>query len=366
MNKVVLIGKIEKKPEFGHSADGPIANLRVATHESYTDRNGNKVDRTEWHLVITQLRGGWETETICRDYLKKDSFVFVEGRLQTHKWQNKHGQNERVTVVKASRVQFLNGWELESVPSEFKTPEFCLIAIQQNGLELRHVPSELITQKMCLAAVQRNGLALEYVPEKYITPEICLVSVLNGGELEIVPEEFKTPEMCLAALTRDCNWTCQFVPESFLQNLEFCRSVVQLDSWSSTDVYVQWTPTLYIAAILQHSFSLEYIPDEAKRRPECYISAVQQDGFPLRYVPNEFRTQELCLDAVKTNPQAFRYVPEKFQEGVYNAIMQQSQDDNYDFARLKQEWGDALIREETRGLDNIHDSFYAMSGYPWD
>ena len=105
MNKVMLIGRLGKDPELRYAANGsPIANLRIATDESYTDHDGNKVDRTEWHTVVVFRR---QAEN-CTTYLRKGSLVFVEGSLQTRKWQDQQGQDRYITEVKASRVQFLD------------------------------------------------------------------------------------------------------------------------------------------------------------------------------------------------------------------------------------------------------------------
>ena len=105
MNKVMLIGRLGKDPELRYTPNGsPVANLRIATDESYTDRDGNKVDRTEWHTVVVFQR---QAEN-CQAYLKKGSLVFVEGSLQTRKWQDQQGQDRYSTEIKAIRVQFLD------------------------------------------------------------------------------------------------------------------------------------------------------------------------------------------------------------------------------------------------------------------
>ena len=105
MNKVMLIGRLGRDPELRYSSTGTsIANLRIATDEGYTDRDGNKVDRTEWHTVVVFQR---QAEN-CATYLRKGSLVFVEGSLQTRKWQDQQGQDRYITEVKASRVQFLD------------------------------------------------------------------------------------------------------------------------------------------------------------------------------------------------------------------------------------------------------------------
>jgi len=101
----MLIGRLGKDPEIRYTTNGsPIANMRIATDESYTDRDGNQVDHTEWHTVVVFQR---QAEN-CQRYLKKGSLVFVEGSLQTRKWQDPQGQDRYTTEVKAQRIQFLD------------------------------------------------------------------------------------------------------------------------------------------------------------------------------------------------------------------------------------------------------------------
>lgn len=105
LNKVMIIGRLGRDPELRYAQNGtPIANLRIATDESYTDRDGNKVDRVEWHTVVVFQRAAEN----CANYLGKGSLVFVEGSLQTRKWQDQNGQDRYSTEIKAQRVQFLD------------------------------------------------------------------------------------------------------------------------------------------------------------------------------------------------------------------------------------------------------------------
>ena len=105
MNKVTLIGRLGKDPDIRYASNGnPVASMRIATDESYADRNGNKVDRTEWHTVVVFQR----LAEACRNYLRKGNLVFVEGSLQTRKWQDQQGQDRYTTEIKASQVQFLD------------------------------------------------------------------------------------------------------------------------------------------------------------------------------------------------------------------------------------------------------------------
>jgi single-strand DNA-binding protein len=98
INKVILVGNLGKDPEIRRTQDGrPIANLRIATSETWKDKNsGERRERTEWHSVVIFSEG------LCRvveQYLKKGSRVYVEGQLQTRKWQGQDGQDRYTTEV---------------------------------------------------------------------------------------------------------------------------------------------------------------------------------------------------------------------------------------------------------------------------
>jgi single-strand DNA-binding protein len=98
VNKVILIGNLGKDPEIRRTQDGrPIANLRVATTESWRDKaSGEKREKTEWHSVVIFNEG------LCRvaeQYLKKGAKVYIEGQLQTRKWQGQDGQDRYSTEV---------------------------------------------------------------------------------------------------------------------------------------------------------------------------------------------------------------------------------------------------------------------------
>lgn len=105
LNKVMIIGRLGRDPELRYTQNGsPVASLSIATDESYMDRDGNKVERTEWHRVSVFQR---QAEN-CANYLTKGSLVYVEGSLQTRKWQDQNGQDRYTTEIKAQRVQFLD------------------------------------------------------------------------------------------------------------------------------------------------------------------------------------------------------------------------------------------------------------------
>jgi single-strand DNA-binding protein len=98
VNKVILIGNLGKDPEIRRTQDGrPIANLRVATTETWRDKaSGERREKTEWHSVVIFNEG------LCRvaeQYLKKGAKVYIEGQLQTRKWQGQDGQDRYSTEV---------------------------------------------------------------------------------------------------------------------------------------------------------------------------------------------------------------------------------------------------------------------------
>jgi single-strand DNA-binding protein len=98
VNKVILIGNLGADPEIRRTQDGrPVANLRLATSESWKDKTtGERREKTEWHRVVIF------NENLCRiaeQYLKKGSKVFIEGALQTRKWQDQSGQDRYSTEV---------------------------------------------------------------------------------------------------------------------------------------------------------------------------------------------------------------------------------------------------------------------------
>ncbi|MDY7098258.1 MAG: single-stranded DNA-binding protein [Pseudomonadota bacterium] len=98
LNKVMLIGNLGADPEVrSFQNGGRVANLRIATSETWKDRNtGDRQERTEWHTVAIFSEG---LVNVCENYLKKGSKVFVEGKLQTRKWQDQNGQDRYSTEV---------------------------------------------------------------------------------------------------------------------------------------------------------------------------------------------------------------------------------------------------------------------------
>ena len=105
LNRVTVIGRLGGDVSLRYAGNGtPIANFNMATDESYTDKEGQKVERTEWHRVVVMGR----IAENCANYLGKGSLAYIEGSLQTRKWQDQQGQDRYTTEIKAKRVQFLD------------------------------------------------------------------------------------------------------------------------------------------------------------------------------------------------------------------------------------------------------------------
>ncbi len=107
LNKVMIIGNLGSDPEIRYTTGGSaIANLRLATAESWRDKeSGEQQERTEWHRVVFFGR----LAEIAGEYLKKGSQIYVEGRLQTRKWQDKDGADRYSTEIVANEMQMLGG-----------------------------------------------------------------------------------------------------------------------------------------------------------------------------------------------------------------------------------------------------------------
>jgi len=106
VNKVILVGNLGADPDMRYTQSGAgVCELRLATNESWTDKNGQKQERTEWHKIIV-----WgKRAEVCSKYLGKGRQIYVEGRLQTRSWDDKEGNKRYTTEIIANDVQFLGG-----------------------------------------------------------------------------------------------------------------------------------------------------------------------------------------------------------------------------------------------------------------
>lgn len=107
VNKVILVGNLGNDPEVKYMPSGnAVANVSLATTESWKDRNsGERQEKTEWHRVVFFGK----LAEIAGEYLRKGSQIYVEGRLQTRKWQGQDGQDRYTTEIVASDMQMLGG-----------------------------------------------------------------------------------------------------------------------------------------------------------------------------------------------------------------------------------------------------------------
>lgn len=106
VNKVIIVGRLGQDPEIRNTSSGTaVANFSVATSESWTDKTGQKQERTEWHRIVVWSR----LAELCQQYLSKGRQVYVEGRLQTRQWQDNTGATRYTTEIQAQTIQFLGG-----------------------------------------------------------------------------------------------------------------------------------------------------------------------------------------------------------------------------------------------------------------
>lgn len=108
VNKVILVGNLGNDPEVRYMPNGnAVANLSLATSESWKDQQGQMQERTEWHKLTIYRR----LAEVAGEYLKKGSQIYVEGKLQTRKWQDQQGQDRYTTEVIVDQMQMLGGRE---------------------------------------------------------------------------------------------------------------------------------------------------------------------------------------------------------------------------------------------------------------
>jgi single-strand DNA-binding protein len=104
VNKVILIGRLGADPEVRYTSDGTaVATFRIATTKRWSNQQGEKEEKTEWHRIVAWRRLG----EICGEYLSKGKQVYIEGELQTRSWEDKDGNKRWATEVVASNMQML-------------------------------------------------------------------------------------------------------------------------------------------------------------------------------------------------------------------------------------------------------------------
>lgn len=104
VNKAILVGNLGRDPELRNTPNGQaVVNFTLATSESWTDKSGERQERTEWHRIVV-----WgKTAEMCNQYLSKGRTVYIEGRIQTREWEDKDGNKRYTTEINASTVNFI-------------------------------------------------------------------------------------------------------------------------------------------------------------------------------------------------------------------------------------------------------------------
>ena len=120
INKVILIGNLGNDPDVRYTSGGsPIANVSLATSDSWRDKEtGDLQERTEWHRIVFFSR----LAEIVSEYLRKGSKIYVEGRLQTRKWQDRDGNDRYTTEIVANEMQMLDGRSSTGEPAAATAP----------------------------------------------------------------------------------------------------------------------------------------------------------------------------------------------------------------------------------------------------
>lgn len=105
VNKVILIGRLGKDPEIRYMPNGEaVTNVSLATSENWKDKGGEKQEKTEWHNLVFYRR----LAEIAGEYLTKGSMIYVEGKIQTRKWEDKQGNNRYITEIIVNEMQMLS------------------------------------------------------------------------------------------------------------------------------------------------------------------------------------------------------------------------------------------------------------------
>ena len=119
VNKVIILGRLGQDPELKYTPGGAaVCNFSLATSENWTDKSGQKQEKTEWHRIVV-----WgKLAELCNQYLTKGRQAFVEGKLQTRSWDDNNGQKKYMTEINATTVQFIGGANASTGPRDQQAP----------------------------------------------------------------------------------------------------------------------------------------------------------------------------------------------------------------------------------------------------
>lgn len=130
VNKVILVGNLGRDPEVRYMPNGEaVANVAIATSETWKDQQGQQQERTEWHNVVFYRK----LAEIVGQYLKKGAQIYIEGKLRTRKYQDKNGQDRYSTEVIADEMQMLGGRPVGEAPAPREQPAAAPPQGQQSG-----------------------------------------------------------------------------------------------------------------------------------------------------------------------------------------------------------------------------------------
>lgn len=105
VNRAILIGRLGRDPEMRYTSSGtPVVNFSLATDERWSNQNGERQTRTEWHNIVVWGKLG----EICNQYLTKGKLVYIEGRIQTREWDDRDGNKRRTTEIVAAEMKMLD------------------------------------------------------------------------------------------------------------------------------------------------------------------------------------------------------------------------------------------------------------------
>ncbi|MBD3368526.1 MAG: single-stranded DNA-binding protein [Candidatus Eisenbacteria bacterium] len=133
VNKVILIGNLGGDPEVRQTGSGTtVTTFNIATNETWSDRDGNRQEHTEWHRIVAWGKLG----EICGQYLSKGRQVYIEGRLRTRTWEDKQGQQRKTTEIKADEMQMLGSRDGGGGGQQERTPEFATESVSMDDDDL--------------------------------------------------------------------------------------------------------------------------------------------------------------------------------------------------------------------------------------
>jgi single-strand DNA-binding protein len=139
VNKVILVGNLGRDPEMRFMPNGEaVCNFSIATTDSWKDKSGQKQERTEWHNIVIYRK----LAEIAGEYLKKGRPVYIEGRLQTRKWQTKEGQDRYTTEIIADQMQMLGGREGGGASSSYDSMDEDQSRPQQTSRPAQPAPAQ--------------------------------------------------------------------------------------------------------------------------------------------------------------------------------------------------------------------------------